>query len=697
MKRGMLFLISMMFFWACTMDMETDSTAESSSSTDHPVRAVEMGEDGEILQVVKDDEGDLTFSVTYYESKSYVQLFVERSDVQYLVPEISDRESIDDDAYTYSYTESGDDYEDDDTVEFRFYSYGEAGQIYSPGPDESDWSEGYIYSEISDGTDDSIDSDDDSDENYYSLETVYIEPVGDDDARFSIRLSEQKTHVYLFARCNEVQDYVVIDLQDTGEVDNDDGTYTYESTRDSDYKEGDLLEARFYTYSSDSGQVYYPGSGDDDWTSYTYGDEVVYGSEDEDTGDTTTDDDTDDDSEDDSEDDSTSVDLIDLDTDMEMTFQFSNSTDEYSDDEIYLIIMALNSDSDWCYLQPDGTMVVVGEEDDSEEWYYCLGDIEGFQVPSSISSGRCYVSYEEPVILSTVLDANDDIGIVQPNLADSGDENQEIYFEWFEFTVGDNAYWGNTTQVDQYCFSYTKSLYNDDLDLVKEVGIEEGRDDIFDAFKSITPESFQVLVQDSFRILAPCKAEGGFSNDDTYGDYMDDYVDEVWEFLGGEHVVLDHPLGRFVSEIIDDDSETLEFYLYDDEETDFSEENREGGPYEITAQPTNEEAFEGSGVLASGDTYELCIEAWICAALNRHNATEYDGTIGGYKVANWNDRDTYYPEPYDDNAANHYSRFWHEYSVDGLAYGFCYDDVNDQSTLLYTTDPRAVVIELFWN
>jgi hypothetical protein len=391
--------------------------------------------------------------------------------------------------------------------------------------------------------------------------------------------------------------------------------------------------------------------------------------------------------------------LFDLDSGMEMTFQFINSTDEYSNREIYLIVLALNSDSQWCYLEPDGTMVVIEEDGVSDDWYYALSEIEGYQVPSSISSGRCYMSYEEPVILSATLDANDDVGIVQPNLADSGDENQDIYFEWFEFTVGDGSYWGNTTQVDQYCFSYTKSLYaGEDESLVDQVGIEEGRDNLFSAFESITPESFQVLVQEDYRILAPCKGDGAFSDDDTYGDYMDDYVDEVWGFLGGENIVIDHPRGLYVSEIVTDDSETLEFYKYDSDETDFTEENQEGGPYEISAQPTNEEVFEGSGVLASGDTDELCIEAWVCAALNRHNATSYSGTIGGYKLADWNNTDTYYPTPYDENAANHYARFWHEYSLDGLAYGFCYDDVNDQSTLVYTyDDPRAVVIELFWN
>ena len=38
----------------------------------------------------------------------------------------------------------------------------------------------------------------------------------------------------------------------------------------------------------------------------------------------------------------------------------------------------------------------------------------------------------------------------------------------------------------------------------------------------------------------------------------------------------------------------------------------------------------------------------------------------------------------------------HEHSVLGKAYGFCYDDVNDQSTLLQYNKADALVIDLKW-
>lgn len=91
--------------------------------------------------------------------------------------------------------------------------------------------------------------------------------------RFSIRLGERKNQVHLFARRNGQQDYVVIDVQTQpgGETNNGDGTYTYQVIRSGAYTAGNLVEARFYTYTPASGQVYYPGPIDSYWTSATYG------------------------------------------------------------------------------------------------------------------------------------------------------------------------------------------------------------------------------------------------------------------------------------------------------------------------------------------------------------------------------------------------------------------------------------------
>lgn len=91
--------------------------------------------------------------------------------------------------------------------------------------------------------------------------------------QFSVRLNERKQQVHLFARRNGGQDFVVIDLQAQagGEINNGDGTYTYQANRTGAYVAGDLVEARFYTFTPASGQVFLPGPGENSWRSVTYG------------------------------------------------------------------------------------------------------------------------------------------------------------------------------------------------------------------------------------------------------------------------------------------------------------------------------------------------------------------------------------------------------------------------------------------
>lgn len=104
-----------------------------------------------------------------------------------------------------------------------------------------------------------------------TVNTVSIVSAGSEDICFSLTVESQKEQVHLFARKNGIQDHIVIDLQNTGEIQNENGTYTYSSTKLDNYSEGDLVEARFYTYSQTGGQEFYPGPGDGTFTSITYG------------------------------------------------------------------------------------------------------------------------------------------------------------------------------------------------------------------------------------------------------------------------------------------------------------------------------------------------------------------------------------------------------------------------------------------
>jgi hypothetical protein len=70
-----------------------------------------------------------------------------------------------------------------------------------------------------------------------------------------------------------------------------------------------------------------------------------------------------------------------------------------------------------------------------------------------------------------------------------------------------------------------------------------------------------------------------------------------------------------------------------------------------------------------------------CANLNRNG---YDDQWNGPQ------------NPANPAPANHYAAFWHNHSIDRLAYGFPYDDVNNQAAYLEVGDPKGLIIRVAW-
>nr|MCH9643164.1 hypothetical protein [Actinomycetes bacterium] len=87
------------------------------------------------------------------------------------------------------------------------------------------------------------------------------------------------------------------------------------------------------------------------------------------------------------------------------------------------------------------------------------------------------------------------------------------------------------------------------------------------------------------------------------------------------------------------------------------------------AKPTTAEVFAADGPFA-GTGFQVLFLAELDAALNRGVASTPE---------QWNDVAAYYP---DGQRWNPYAKLFHDIGIAGLAYGFPYDDVNDQSSVL---------------
>ena len=199
----------------------------------------------------------------------------------------------------------------------------------------------------------------------------------------------------------------------------------------------------------------------------------------------------------------------------------------------------------------------------------------------------------------------------------------------------------------------------------KVVGDIGTRDEIFRAFTNEAPAPFKTLVKED-RIIAPCKAS--FNTGKEYGNYFDGYINEFWTKYASEELKFTTESGKFTGKVVGDQ---MQF-------------TREGDAtvYHV-GKPTTQDVLEGKGAFDYGNSVEKAIEAQLCAAFNRGVATEPDKY---YKIS----------EYYKGSIYNFYAGFFHKHSVLGLAYGFCYDDVNDQSTLLQYNNSDALVIDLKW-
>jgi len=231
----------------------------------------------------------------------------------------------------------------------------------------------------------------------------------------------------------------------------------------------------------------------------------------------------------------------------------------------------------------------------------------------------------------------------------------ETWKDFIEFTHGNAGWFGNTTQVDAFVIPLTIELVGNDGSSHK-VGIEESRAKLFELFRKQAPKEFQSLVQDNKQIVSPHRAD--FQQGKANGDYFAKYVDEVWAAYAQPKTLESGWTGKI------DDTGALIFTKPGEKDL------------VLHKKPTTTEILLG--------TNELGRSPGFCAAFNRHVAED---------PGKWKDASAYYQkEPY-----NFYAKFWHEHALGGKAYGFCYDDYNQQDTLVHVKDPKELIVTLYWD
>jgi len=357
-----------------------------------------------------------------------------------------------------------------------------------------------------------------------------------------------------------------------------------------------------------------------------------------------------------------------------MKFSFVNNTNQqYPSNQVYFTITGQNASGQTCHLDKNGALIPCNVSDNDapdhltkngENWSnysFTINDVPEIEVPLIIS-GRAYISLGSQIYLKISNDNN----IVQPNTANSSDPNADVYFDWLEFTIDNSGFHGNTTQVDQFGFPIVMELITSDGS--KTTGITESRSALFDEYANTVPAEFQSLVQKPYRILAPFK--GDFADGANQSTYFDGYIRDMWQHYTSNQLELTIPQGTFIGKV---ENNILTFTKNDSPD-----------PKYTIDYPKSSEVFRCDGVFATGEAIQKAIQAQISAMFNRHMLEN--------AANNCNPSEFYKNAP-----ANYYAQFWHVHSIDNKAYGFPFDDVCEQSTLIEHPNPQELKVTISWD
>jgi glycosyl hydrolase family 64 (putative beta-1,3-glucanase)/carbohydrate binding protein with CBM56 domain len=354
----------------------------------------------------------------------------------------------------------------------------------------------------------------------------------------------------------------------------------------------------------------------------------------------------------------------------------NNTNGKWANNQIYILIFGMNASGQWCYVKPDGSMVPINPADANApnhltkngvnyaNYSFTLAQAPTFTAPSSIVGGRMYISLGSPLFIPI---SNNGWG--GPDLSNPTDPNLDVIFDWYEFAYVYNKtpFGGNTTQVDMFGFPMTARLQQSAINYDQTVGITLTRDQVFSQYASAVGAAFKPLAN-TYRIVSPRK--GDFKQGGSQANYMQSYIDQVWSYYTSNPFSYQRGGDTFAGKVVNN-------------QLQFSKNG--AGSYSI-GKPTTSDVMACENTLATGSGVEKDLEAELCAAFNRGVAQN---------TANWRNPSTYYTN----SIKNDYAMFWHQIGIDHRAYGFAYDDVNDQSSvkiLPNANPPSNLTIGIGW-
>jgi beta-galactosidase len=364
----------------------------------------------------------------------------------------------------------------------------------------------------------------------------------------------------------------------------------------------------------------------------------------------------------------------------------NNTNGAWADSQIYVTILGNNPVTGaLSWVNFDGTVTAATVADNNApnhltaggqnypNYAFTLAQSKLLKLPP-LSSGRIYISEGAPLYMKILADANGNTGYAGPNPLNQTDPNISTHYDWYEFTYGTGGLFINTTQVDEFGLPLLLDVWGSKETFHMQTGINESIAALDEEFVAETPAAFHPTAPSNLRIFSP--GNSSFNVSETNAHYFDSYVSSIWSTYATTPLTVSLFGG---SREFSGTTTPTQFVFT---EVNLNNGAYVGGTYAI-AKPSTQDIVFCANSLATGNTVQLALEAQFCAAFNRHVMQTY---------ASWTEPSNYYLMA----PANSYAQFWHDHSVAGLAYGFAYDDVNNQSSSIVSATPEHMAFGIGW-
>ena len=375
----------------------------------------------------------------------------------------------------------------------------------------------------------------------------------------------------------------------------------------------------------------------------------------------------------------------------------NNTNGAWADNQIYVEVLGndpVTGALSWVNF--DGTVTPANVSDNTAsnaitgpdgksypKYAFTLAQSHQLKLPP-LTSGRIYISEGSPLFMPIMPGANGgNNGYAGPNPLNGTDPNINVHYDWYEFTYGTNGgIFINTTQVNQFGLPLLLDVWGSNETYHMQVGTNESIADLDQEYIAETPSAFHTPAPTNLRILSP--AETTFNAGGVNGNYFASTIASAWQKYSTTPLTVTLN-GRQFSGTTSGSTFTF---------TEVNPSAANAGESFVVQQPSTQDVLVCAGTMATGvpgntpqlqdeNAIQLQLQNQVCAATNR-------GVL--LTPANWANAANYYQS----SPANFYSQFWHKHSVGGLAYGFSYDDNNNQSTTVTTGTPEHMAFGIGW-